>query len=330
MKRNKKDFIISADLHLTDVVPVCRRDMSRASWIELLERGVSFLYSEALKYKADVIISGDIFDGSTVPDYLITMLLGYIFRSGIDHDIHTYILPGNHDLPYHKFDNIDKSKFGILWKIALSDNPYLHALEELGAMFPYGTLPSEIDIERDVDCAGADFISPDIEMVFMHELTFHPDDLLPPSRQRIFTADELLNRLFPYARYVITGDNHHAFLYVEDDRAVINPGCLIRDSADLMDYTPGVFLLRMSEEGDNIDRICFDDGEISDRHLQEEHAREDRIDAFVSIVASKKAVSLDFIKNLRTRMDEKEKEIGQGVISIIDKLLEESHGREKV
>jgi len=157
------------------------------------------------------------------------------------------------------------------------------------------------------------------ETVVLHKMIFKNE--VPPFIDG-FTAKEMLER-FPIAKYICTGDNHHGFIYEDNYRYVINPGCLIRQTADLKDYQPFIVYLDMEKEIVKKIFVPDDCDIVDDEYLKDEEKRNDRIEAFVDSIKKGKNVSLSFEDNLRKAVLKNKKEIGKGVIDIIQEIMEE-------
>lgn len=296
-------LIITADWHLREDVPLCRSHMSLEEWMDLQREAIQFVFKVAQERPGTkVAIVGDLFDRSHVHPSVVNMFLEEALCSGCV----VHLLAGNHDLLYHQIKNLNRSSFGHIWNLMQSggvDN--LQTMDSLGKWFHFGTV-------QESDYSGEKF-------VFLHELCFKDEDS-KHSKIKAYVAEDLLD-MFPKAKYICLGDNHKSFLYTSKDaRHVINPGCLVRQVADLINDAPGVFFIDTDVE--DVEFISFSDGEVSNTHLTKEKERDDRIDAFVSSINSNEPESLDFRENLRKEMKSHEEELGAATQVIVE-LLEE-------
>jgi hypothetical protein len=151
--------------------------------------------------------------------------------------------------------------------------------EEQSSATPFGLEPQEAKI------------------MFMHTLVFNSEKDIPPNSGGI-SAGSLLD-MFPKANWIFVGDNHHTFHYQKKGRHVLSPGCLNRQSSDLIDYQPVCYYIDTDE--DIVEAIPIpDDSElVTDAYIQKENERESRITAFVEKIQNQCEVSLSFIDNLR-------------------------------
>lgn len=263
--------IVAADLHLRDDRPVCRSD---PDWMQSQEDALNWLFSQAQSMGVPLILVGDIFDAPRCSPELVNI---FIQVANAHSSVKVYGIAGNHDLPYHSWDNAYKSSFGSLW--------FSGAIQKA----PAGIVASHFGAE--------DFGKPDSKIRLHHELTFETKADFPPMA-KAKTAEDLLNE-FPDQDWILVGDMHHHFHFQKGRRHVINPGCLIRQTADLVSYQSGVYFIDTEES--IVEWIPFFDGDalITDLYLRKEEERVERITAFVSALADSSQVSLSFEDNLQ-------------------------------
>lgn len=243
-------FINTADLHCTLNRPRCRVD---DDWMLAQGNVLRFILGKAREYECPLVINGDIFDTSVSGVELVNWLLGIFLEYP---DVLVYAIPGNHDLPYHNLENIDRSAYGVLQKSGL--------IKTDANMFPFGTDTVETVLG--------------METVFIHRLVMEKD---PGFRMgNMITAGDLLSQ-YTDAKWIFTGDNHEGFAFVKDGRYVINPGSPMRLSADQKDYTPRIYfvdtdteLFEEIEVPDPVDMVVTD-------YLQKDKDRDQRIQEFV-------------------------------------------------
>jgi predicted phosphodiesterase len=200
-------FIFTADWHLRDKAPRCRKD---EDWFAFQEILVEWVINKANENNCDLIIGGDIFDAPNVSSALLSMLIKQL--SKIDKKV--YFIAGNHDLPYHAIENIDSSSIGVLKNISTNHTKIVYGLSAFGEWADFGNKIQGIDTG----------------LLFLHRLVFENARTLPPN-VNVCTAQELLNE-YPDKWLVLVGDNHTTFHYEKKDHHVINPGSLYRDTSD--------------------------------------------------------------------------------------------------
>ncbi len=277
-------MIISADWHLRATRPRCRVDND---WIETQKKALRQIVEIAVKKNAPIMVVGDLFHSNSDTSFeCINMVQKLADRLGS-----LYILAGNHDLPYHSSENIDKSAIGVLLNSGCV-KPIKYFIDNW-----------EDAIGDEINYSASNFDEPDnenAEIVFKHTLTIPSED--KPDFVDCETPESLL-RKFPKAKWVFTGDYHRNFHYEKNGRHVVNSGCLLRQTSDFKDYQCGVYFVDTNKN--IVDFIPIIDNEelIDDSYIIKENEREKRIDDFVSKLKSTKSVSLDFLANVEAMME---------------------------
>ena len=281
-------FVFASDLHIRPDRPVCRKD---EDWIDTQFQQLLFLTGLAEKNNCPIVLGGDVFDQSQVPDSLKNMVVGCFV--GLD----VYGIAGQHDLVYHSYKNIHKSSFGVLWQTGIIKDP------TFGSFAHFGT-----DI----------IVSSDESILFKHELVFENEKSMPPN-VRAKTAEQVLEENPDY-NWIFLGDQHHGFHYRKQGKHVIMGGCFNRQAADFVDYEPVVWLV--DTDNNVVEKIPVPDNVnmVSNQHLQIKKDREGRIEAFVSLVGGKKKVTLDFEENVRREL--KQNSLSKGAVEEVNILME--------
>ena len=276
-------MIITADWHIRNTRPRCRVD---EDWIKTQQKALNQIAEICDDRKLPLMVVGDIFNSNSDTSFeCINMVQKLADRIG-----GIYILAGNHDLPYHSSENIDKSAIGVLLQ---SENVF--KIEDYADEF---SAPN-FDEERN-----------SMPYMFIHTLTIPSKD--KPDFIQCETPESLLEK-YPTAKWIFTGDYHRNFVYEKNGRYVINSGCLIRQVSDMKDYQCGVYLV--DTEMEQIEFIPIIDNEelVNDEYIIRENEREERIESFVNKLKDVESVSLDFIDNIEkallvNKIDEKLKD----------------------
>ena len=300
-------YIITADWHLRSQKPRCRLD---SDWMETQKMALCLVYNIAVQNGADVIVIGDIFHSTnetTNETIGLVQEFALLLRKA---NLKLFILAGNHDLPQHNLDNIGRSAFQIL----LNSKNIYHAQD------------CQLSFYRDkVKISASNFGDKDdmtADIVFKHILCFPENAKLPPS-DKIVKPSELFEQ-FSNAKYIFTADYHRQFVYKgkKKDQMLLNPGCLIRQAADMIDYEPSVLLIDF-EDDKLIYKVCpIVDNEklVTDEYLEKEEMRNSRIEAFIERIKENGQVTFDFIENVHNLM--KNTKIDKEVKDIILELME--------
>ncbi len=265
--------IITADWHIRATRPRCRID---DDWLGTQRDAIKQVFQLAVQKKADIFVVGDIFHANSDTSFACIALVQKLALQLKKKGLRLFILAGNHDLPYHNVENIDRSAVGILLK---SENIY--SIQEYSEDISAPNFGGEVE---------------DKEIVFRHVLVFPDVNSVPPGCDA-YTYKELCEET-PNAKYIFTGDYHHSFIGRYRKQTVANPGCLLRQASDFVDYQNVVYFV--DTEQDIIDAFPIIDNVqlMDDTYIQKQNEREERISSFVETLANTESVSLDFVDNV--------------------------------
>lgn len=285
-------FICTADWHIRATKPRCRID---SDWIQTQRQALAQIVKISRNKKAPVMVVGDLFHSNSDTSFECIQMV----QQMADELGELYILAGNHDLPYHSSENLEKSAIGVL----LNSNK-VHLIKE----FYEGISAGNFDEKDDVNA----------EIVFKHTLVFPDAKSIPPNCDAI-TAKELLEE-FPKAEWIFTGDYHHNFHYEKNGRHVVNSGCLLRQASDFKDYQCGVYFVDTDKNIVEFIPIIDQEQLIDDSYILQENEREERIDNFVQKLKETENVSLDFLANVEFALQSNELE--SELKEVVQELLE--------
>lgn len=288
--------IISGDNHIRADLPRCRID---DNWEETQNKAIIELVEIANKKDCDLFIVGDLFDTANVPARIISMLINEF--SKINNKV--YILAGNHDLPYHSITNIENSSIGIFRNLSRKHHKIKFGMTEFGHWSNFnGTVKGS-----------------ESGILFIHKLIFDSAKSIPPNCAGITAAQFLEENKY---KWVFSSDNHKCFHYEKNDRHIINPGCMIRQSSDEKEYKPSVFFVDTEKE--IVERIYLNDNVemVDDSYIKKENERDERIGAFVEQLKSSKKLSLSFLDNIEKAIEKNKKVLDKSIIDMINTLIQ--------
>ena len=283
-------FILTADWHLRSQRPRCRLD---DNWLETQWNALGQIINYADEYEADVIVIGDIFHSTNETTNEVIGLVQEVALHLERFGKSLYILAGNHDLPQHNLENINRSAFQILL-----NSKNINHLDQL-------------DIGHSDECNKMEISSSnfgandklDAEIVFKHILCFPENEKILPN-DKIVKPSELFAQ-FENAKYIFTGDYHKQFAYSKGKtKKLLNPGCLLRQAADMIDYEPAVFYIEFINGELTYCTLPIPDDEkmVTDEYLEKEEMRNNRIEAFIERIRENEQVTFDFIENVHNLM----------------------------
>ncbi len=269
-------LIVTADWHLRYDLPRCRIDNN---WIEFQQKIIQQIYDIAENKNANVGIVGDLFHRSQEPS-----IMQNIFLTSISEKVKTYIEPGNHDLLYHKTENLDKSLIGNIMEMTRFSN-IIRPLTDIANVKKF----DEEKVRYKKSNIGA-----------THQLTF-PSNVkkIKQAKDKIKHPKDIIQQFPQEIEYILLGDYHSCFIEKIENKLVINPGCTTIQNVDLLNYQPVVVFLDTEKNVyEKINLITGKENLISDSYVKEENERDKRVDAFVEKINSSSQFSLDFEKNV--------------------------------
>lgn len=220
--------ILCSDLHLQARPPVARS--TEPDWFAAMAYPLDQLRTMADKYDVPVVVAGDIFDRWNSPPAVINFALKHLPDC--------YAVPGQHDLPDHRYEDIERSAYWTLVEagkvtnlepgepFVVSDGFVLHG-------FPWG---------HPVKPVGKDYSAPGwVDLAVVHAYIWKTGCSYPgaPATARL---GAFRKKLEGYTAAVF-GDNHKGFLVHGDPCPVLNAGGFMRRKVDEIEYEPKVGLL---------------------------------------------------------------------------------------
>lgn len=234
--------ILCSDVHLSLKPPIARS--AEPSWLKAMARPLKQLKGVQEKYGAPIICAGDIFDKWNAPAELINWALVHL--------PHMYAIPGQHDLPNHRYEDIRKSAFWTLIKSGKLTLIEPGTPLELGVDnkairlhgFPWG-FPITPLKERGNLC---------LEVAVIHSYIWKKGFSYPGANEgsMVYSYD---GNLEGYTNAVF-GDNHLGFM---NGSRLINCGGFMRRKADEKERPCYVGLLHSSGKISRVELDCSED-----------------------------------------------------------------------
>jgi DNA repair exonuclease SbcCD nuclease subunit len=285
-KEKKPDLILCGDFHLRESIPVCRTDdFWTAQWNKVQE-----IKQLQFQFGCPVWHSGDLFDHWKPSPLLL---------SGAMQNLPSqfYTIYGNHDLPQHSLDLVDKC--GI------------RTLEIAGVLKTF----AGVHWGASPDIPPSDIRG--IPLLLWHVMTYMGKPPWPGCTD--LTAQQILDK-YPQYALICTGHNHKSFVAEKDGRLLVNPGSLTRQTADQEDHEPKVYLW-YSDTNTIVPHILkHKKNVISREHIASKEERDTRIDAFVEMLSEEWEHGVSFEENLRRF--EQANNIRQSVMDIVWRAME--------
>lgn len=223
-----------SDLHLSLLQPACRADKN---WMEVQAEYLNQVSSIAGKHDIPVLCAGDIFDRWNPPPELINFALENLPTDMI-------CVPGQHDLPNHRIDQMYRSGYGVLKRagkiIDLSEDENRGLPVSYGGnllFYAYGFGWNQKIVPPTIK--ETDY--PNVAVI--HKYCWTADTGYPgaPEENRCQQFEKPLKGY----DFAVFGDNHQSFkkTYKSTGTCVINCGCFIRRKSDEIPLEPKMSVL---------------------------------------------------------------------------------------
>lgn len=284
-------FIVTGDLHYRGANPRARLD----SFQNALRRKIYEVYDLASQHQAKaIIIPGDVFDGPS-PGWGTAAELGMILQAA---PCPVLVIPGNHDVWSGSPGSKYRTPFGMLGRLGilwdLTEEPF-----ETKNVEPFALDIDNVAItghgftvETDTELGKGQFMPPKVHGLNIHVVHSMLMDHSPGFEMR----HTLISQVETTAQVIISGHEHVGFgIHRRDDGVLfINPGALCRLSAHHaeIERKVQVALLTVHEgkevEAEIIHLKSASPGHevLSRQHLEAEAERNDRLEKFLSLLAS--------------------------------------------
>lgn len=250
------DAIITADVHLRDTQPKCRTD----NYWEAQWRKIKYIKDLQEKYDCLVLDGGDLFNKWKSSPMLEAQAIINLPNNFIT-------VPGNHELPGHNINLIEKSSLYVL--SVGSSLQLLCSKKEIGGIQLVG-FPWRSEI-KDTFYAG----KYDRRVAIIHTFVYENENIFPDIEG--YRAIELLKKLENFD-LIITGHNHMPFVVEYGGRLLVNPGSMMRSNADQIDHIPRVYLWDAKENVVTPEYIPIDKDVVTRQHIKDNTILESFVD----------------------------------------------------
>ena len=270
--------IIISDIHLREDTPECRTD----DYWKSQERKILFLKKHQQKYKCPVLHAGDLFHHWKPSPYLIRWTLQNLPNN-------FYTIPGQHDLPEHNLEKLNRSGMGVLekaGKIQVLINKEIRVNNFLLIGVPFGEEIPKPDLsEKDLK-----------RVLLIHQYIYQGEKPWPDCTE--LTDRQIMRKITGYD-LTVSGDNHIPFMLKQKNRILLNPGSMMRMTADQINHKPAFYL--WDAENNKTEPVYFKIKKevVSRIHIKAKEEKEKRLDAFISRLNEHYEIGLSFEKNIK-------------------------------
>jgi len=227
--------ILVSDLHLQPRPTVARS--AEPDWYAAMQRPLDEIRALGNRFGVPIIYAGDIFDRWNAPPEVINFALQNLAPG--------YAVPGQHDLPNHRYEGIERSAYwtlvaaGVLTDIPAGGRRIAVAssgLETIAWGFPWGHQVEPPDPDPGVDSPGS------LRLAVVHAFIWTKSTgYMDADEGKKVAGYKSALQGFDAA---VFGDNHKGFIvHPRGGPAICNCGGMMRRRIDEVGYRPGCGLL---------------------------------------------------------------------------------------
>ena len=304
--------IVCSDLHLSHRPPLCRSD--ELDWYAAMARPLTELKTLADLHSVPILIAGDLFHKWNAPAELINFALRFL-----PNDI--YAIPGQHDMPSHNYEQLDRSAYntlvhsGRIKNIQAGKTIWINEYVSVTG-FPYGHRIEPLE----TNFGG-------VRIILAHEYKWIPgasyNDNLAPKEGLLSKQSKknMIDDRWMNCDVAVFGDNHKGFCTNIGNTTIWNCGGFMKRNSDEYEYKPRLGLVHKDGTVTPHFLDCS-----SDRYLEtmKTSLRMDQLDMseFAAQLSALGKTSLDFIDSLRTfvKSNKTKKKIKELIEDMIDEI----------
>lgn len=225
--------VLVSDIHLSHKPPIARS--AEPNWYIAMSKQLWELKDVAKKHHVPIICAGDVFDSWNSPPELISFAIRNLPPM--------YSIPGQHDLPHHNYEDMNRSAYWTMVEAGIITNLKPGVITDLGdvrvSAFPWGTPIEKLDLTRKKkNC---------VNLLVAHAYIWTTGQAYEgASRDNHFLTYKKELMLYDAALF---GDNHKGFkieLIGEGGCHILNNGTFFARHSDEIDYEPSFGLLHKS------------------------------------------------------------------------------------
>lgn len=299
--------IACSDIHLSHSPPIARSE--EPDWYEAMARPLRELQQLQNKYAVPILCAGDIFHKWNSPPELINFALRELPEM--------WAIPGQHDLPYHRYEDIRKSAY---WTLVSSEKIEHLGREEVMCLDQIGLrltgFPWDHEPENRKKYTDDGFI----DIALIHKYIYSNKRTKFTDAPKEAHIKNLKLRGYDIA---VFGDNHIGFSSKVGDTKIFNCGSLMCRNIDQIDFAPRVGLIK----SDCTIETCYMDCS-QDVFIEPSEKSKETIDAEGLIEDLK---GIDSPESFRDRINQtlESKKVNRALKSEIGEILDEAERIQK-
>jgi exonuclease SbcD len=302
-------FLLVGDVHLTEKTPENRAD----NYPEIQKGKMKFILDIAMRHDATILQAGDLFD-TPKSSYELFHTTLKLFK---DQSVKIFTVAGQHDLRYHaNIINTPIYAMFVAQGIAILDSkpiPIIKTSPMYLSIYLYGSSFGEKIPNIEVEGSNK------FNILVTHRMVIGNKKVWPGQEEFEHGRHLLRKTKFDL---IVTGDNHESFTDEYNDRILVNPGSVMRNSVSQIDKQPMIYLFDTTKRKLTEIEIPIQPGKkvFKIEKIQREKERDIKLEAFVEGLGEYTGVGLDFKSNLFKYI--KKNKIRDGTKPIIEEAFE--------
>lgn len=254
--------VACSDIHLSDKAPVARA--GEPDWHGKQREALDFIVDVSLEHEVPLIVAGDLFHLPRSTPAMEILAMGCLKRAPL------IMIPGQHDLPNHLFENAGRGSYGVIRAFLAETAPI--KLDRAPPLVDYHLFPYGFPRPSCESLNG-------INVAVMHDLVWRGKEPYPgaPDGGNVHNLVESM----PGYDFIVAGDNHKGFCTTVDDTVVVNCGSMMRRTAEQENYSPRCYILYDDKTAEPV-YLPIEDDVFTREHRDAQKERDERVEAFVS------------------------------------------------
>jgi DNA repair exonuclease SbcCD nuclease subunit len=272
--------------------------------------------AQCCKHDVPLLIAGDLFDTWKQPPELVN----WVMEAFKEFDTPIYAIPGQHDLPNHRYEDIRRSCYWTLVEAGVITNLVLGKPEYIGKQpgisvwgFPWG-LEVDPDFEPNTK----------LDIALIHGYIWTDESNSFPGANPLKKWHRWKEKLKGFD-VCCFGDNHKGFTL--PDKGIVNCGTLMRRKIDEFQYRPMVYLIYDTGWTEALAFDCSQDKFIKTKQVQDNGSQGDAmLEEVLEVLSDLSDQGVNFVETVKRACESMN--LTPNVQRIIRKAIERKEDRE--
>lgn len=299
--------IATADLHLCEKPPIARDAEIKddpQGWFAAMKRPLWFLKRLKQEYKVPILYAGDIFHHWDNSPEMINWAIENL-PPGIS-------IAGQHDLPYHRFEEVHRSAYQTLVKAGILQDISCGKTLELKDFSVTG-------FGWEMPCQIPPATKTGLRIALVHKYLWNSDSNAHPNASNSSNIRSLPKEFY-YYDLIISGDNHIPFRETIEDTYFLNCGSLMARDSTQRKYIPTVWIVANDRLSGSY-LLDTSKDKWSNSFEKTGPSKDPNVEEAVHAFKELKTKGGDFLATLRRAL--KHEPVRKGVKKVLEALIDE-------